>query len=207
MRRWYAQNKRDFPWRRSRVSKYKLVVSELLLQRTKAETAAAFFTEFVYRFRSWHDIAKTNESELGLVLQPIGLWKRRATSLRALAKKMVVLNGRFPKNRKELEALPGIGQYNANAILLLCHGSAQPLIDVNMARVLERVFGARQLADIRYDPYLQNLAFHVVQCKDSKEMNWAILDLASRICRISNPRCCECPLRSMCKTGKIRTCP
>ena len=207
MRKWYAQNKRDFPWRRRRVSKYKLVVSELLLQRTKAETVAGFFSKFVNRYPSWKKIAESSESELGLILQPIGLWKRRSTSLRSLARVMVPKNGRFPRDRRELEALPGIGQYIANAILLLCHNNAQPLLDVNMARVLERVFGPRQLADIRYDPYLQNLAYQVVQCRDSKEMNWAILDLASRTCRVRNPRCCECPLLSMCITGKMRECP
>jgi hypothetical protein len=57
------------------------------------------------------------------------------------------------------------GQYIANAVLLLCHGEPQPLLDVNMARVLERVFGPKKLADIRYDPYLQQLAMRIVQCK------------------------------------------
>ena len=43
----------------------------------------------------------------------------------------------------------------ANAILLVCHEQPEPLLDSNMARVIERVFGPRKLADIRYDPYLQ----------------------------------------------------
>jgi A/G-specific adenine glycosylase len=107
-------------------------------------------------------------------------------------------NGRFPKTRDELEVLPGVGQYIANAILLFCHGEAQPLLDVNMARVLERVFGPRKLADIRYDPYLQELAFNVVQCKKARELNWAILDLAATICPARNPRCNICPLEPIC---------
>ena len=84
---------------------------------------------------------------------------------------MAKRNGRFPSTRVEVEALPGVGQYITNATLLLCHGEAQPLLDVNMARVLERVFGPRKLVDIRYDPYLQNLAFEIVQCKGAKELN------------------------------------
>jgi len=111
---------------------------------------------------------------------------------------MVKKNGRLPKTRREIEALPGVGQYIANAILLLCHGEPQPLLDANMARVLERVFGSRKLADIRYDPYLQEISLRVVQCKEAKQINWAILDLAAIICRISNAHCSECPLMSMC---------
>ena len=199
---WYANNGRNFPWRRKSTSKYKLVISELLLQRTRAETVAGFFDTFIGQYPSWKKLAEAKESEIGEVIQPIGLWKRRAPTLKQLAIVMAKRNGRFPRIRAEVEALPGVGQYIANAILILCHGEAQPLLDSNMARVLERVFGPRKLADIRYDPYLQELALKVVQCKEAKEMNWAILDLAAKTCLISNPRCDECPLISMCLTAR-----
>lgn len=195
---WYANNGRNFPWRWRSASKYKMVISELLLQRTRAETVANFFDTFISRYPSWKKLAKANESEIGQVIQPIGLWKRRAQTLKQLATVMAKRNGRFPRIRAEIEALPGVGQYIANAILLLCHGEAQPLIDANMARVLERVFGPRKLADIRYDPYLQDLTFEVVQCKEAKELNWAILDLAASKCLPKKPKCNTCPLELIC---------
>lgn len=195
---WYANNGREFPWRRKSASKYKLVISELLLQRTRAETVANFFGVFISEYPSWKKLAEAKESEIGKVIQPIGLWKRRAPTLKQLAIVMARRNGRLPRTRAEIEALPGIGQYIANAILLLCHGEAQPLLDTSMARVLERVFGPRKLADIRYDPYLQELSFKAVQCKESKEINWAILDLAASKCLPKKPHCNACPLESMC---------
>jgi A/G-specific adenine glycosylase len=112
---------------------------------------------------------------------------------------MIKRNGRFPKERMDVEALPGVGQYIANAVLLFCHGMPQPLLDANMARVLERVFGSRKLADIRYDPYLQGLAKKVVECEDAGKINWAILDLAGAVCLQRKPRCTECPLEFMCR--------
>lgn len=116
-----------------------------------------------------------------------------------LAQEMANRRGRFPRTREEIEALPGIGQYIANAVLMFVHGQQQPLLDTNMARVLERVFGPRKLADIRYDPYLQGLATLVVTCEKPAEMNWAILDLAAMVCTIKNPRCIKCPVMHMCK--------
>jgi A/G-specific adenine glycosylase len=113
-------------------------------------------------------------------------------------------NGRFPEERRDIEALPGIGQYIANAVLLFCHDMPQPLLDVNMARVLERVFGPRQLADIRYDPYLQKLSEKVIKCETADELNWAILDLAATICLPRRPRCNDCPLVSMCMDAASR---
>lgn len=196
---WYAENGRNLPWRRGSTSKYKLVVSEILLQRTRAETVADFFNTFFSQYSSWKKLAGADEAEIGQVIRPIGLWKRRALTLKRLATVMAKRNGRFPRARAEIEeTLPGVGQYIANAIFLLCHGEPQPLLDANMARVLERVFGPRKLSDIRYDPYLQALAFEIVQCKEAKKLNWAILDLAASKCLPRKPRCNTCPLEPIC---------
>jgi len=79
----------------------------------------------------------------------------------------------------------------------------KPLLDVNMARVLERYFGPRQLTDIRYDPYLQNLSHQVVNHENSKQINWAILDFAALICKSRNPKCVTCFLSAGCKYYKL----
>lgn len=196
--RWFEENGRKFPWRKASASKYQYIVAEVLLQRTRAETVADFFPKFIEEFPSWKKLGSVSVGRLQSYLQPIGLWRRRGTSIQALARAMAKRSGRFPKDREAIEELPGIGQYIANAVLLFCHGEAQPLLDTNMARVLERVFGPRNLADIRYDPYLQKLALEVVQCRKAKELNWGILDLASTICLQRNPMCDICPLKSMC---------
>jgi len=201
---WFQENGRKFPWRKVSASNYQYIVAEVLLQRTRAETVADFFPKFIEEFPSWKKLGAVSVVRLQGYLRPIGLWRRRATSIQALARAMAKRNGRFPKNREAIEELPGIGQYIANAVLLFCHGEAQPLLDANMARVLERVFGPRHLADIRYDPYLQKLALEVVQCKEARKLNWAILDLAATTCRTNRPHCDECPLMSTCQAARKR---
>ena len=172
-----------------------------MLQRTCAETVAGFFPSFVRRFPSWKKLSSANEAQLRSFLKPLGLWRRRSSSIRRLAQEMVRRNGRFPKSRAEIVSLPGIGQYIANAIQLFCHRSPQPLLDVNMARVLERIFGPRKLADIRCDPFLQELAGRIVHCKTPTRINWAILDLAAAICTVKIPRCIRCPLAATCPSS------
>jgi len=196
---WYANNGRHFAWRNKSASSYHRVISEVLLQRTRAETVSAFFPQFVRDFPSWRKLAKAPESTLRRYLRPIGLWRRRAATIRKLSREMARRSGRFPEERAELETLPGVGQYVANSVLLFCHGKPQPLLDINMARLLERYFGPRKLADIRYDPYLQHLSLQVVTCDKPAKMNWAILDLAALVCKIREPKCTACPLRRECK--------
>lgn len=178
---------------------YQLVVTEVLLQQTKAETVASFYGGFFEAYPNWHSLANANPKELQVVLRPLGLWRRRAVRLIEFAKSVHQIGDELPSSREGLEQLPSVGQYVANAALLFQGVSNEPLLDSGMARVLERFFGPRKLADIRYDPYLQTLAREVVDCGNAIDVNWGILDLSSSLCRRTAPRCSECPVAEVCR--------
>jgi len=131
-------------------------------------------------------------------LKPLGLWLQKAQVFQSLAAAMEERANSLPSSRSALEELPGIGQYIASAVLLTLYNQPEPLIDVNMARALERFFGPRKLADIRYDPYLQTLSRRIVNSERSLQVNWAILDLGALICKNGTPLCLQCPLRVKC---------
>jgi A/G-specific adenine glycosylase len=175
----------------------------VLLQRTRAETVAAIYPTFFGRFTSWQVIADADIGELEKAFKPIGLWQRRARSIKALATYAAACNGVFPSTQDELAHVPAVGQYVANAILLFQHGQPSPLIDVNMARLIERYLRPRRLADIRYDPWLQAASRWLVRGADPIRVNWATLDLAHAYCQPRKPKCADCILRKWCNTGKV----
>jgi A/G-specific adenine glycosylase len=199
---WYQTNGRDFLWRSPHATSYQIVIGELLLQRTKAENVALVYKQFISSFSSWKKLSSASENEISRHISKLGLQNRRVLVLTSLSKVMIEKKGRLPKNRNELEALPGIGQYIANAILTICHGKREPLLDINMARLLERFFGPRKLADIRDDPYLQELSRSILSKGDAITLNWAILDFASKICTKNNPIHLSCPIRNKCSFSK-----
>lgn len=199
---WFAQNGREFPWRLDRASTYERVCVEVLLQRTRAETVSRFYDKFFSKFPSWQAIAATSIEELQDTLKPIGLWERRARTLAGLAAHASSLNGEFPNNRDTLQEIPAIGQYVANAIFLFQHGRPEPLLDSNMARVIERYIRPRKLADIRHDPWLQSAGKQLVATGDPIKVNWAILDIGGTLCTPVSPSCQACPLRKGCTHAK-----
>ncbi|MFC3625179.1 hypothetical protein ACFOKJ_03335 [Vogesella amnigena] len=197
---WHAWARRSFPWRADGASLYVKILVEVLLQRTRAETVARFLPGFLDRFPSWAELAVSDERALGEALKPIGLWRRRAAPLHSLALAVVESNESWPIDRESLEALPAVGQYIANAILLFVHGQRQPLMDASMARLLRRYFDlCPQKADIRHDPVLHETAYKVLAEGDAVELNWAMLDLAAMVCLPRNPRCEDCPLKRTCR--------
>lgn len=199
---WYNDFGRKFPWRSEKAPNYLLIISEIFLQRTKAETVATFLPEFIDKFPNWEYLVKATEQEIQDSLKPIGLYKQRGTRLYNLAQDLKKKNMEFPKERNELQDLSMFGQYITNAYELYILKKKSPLLDVNMSRVLERFFGKRNQADIRHDPYLQTLAYRVVNIKRSKDLNWAILDFASIVCKKRNPECYICILKQKCRKLK-----
>ncbi|WP_171170410.1 hypothetical protein [Ruegeria sp. HKCCA0370] len=195
---WFDKNGRDLPWRSLDANEFERICVEVLLQRTRAETVAGMYRNFFSRYPSWNAIALAPVEELECVLKPIGLWRRRARSLRALASYAAEQDGHFPSNPCALAKVPAVGQYVGNAILLFQHGQPRPLVDVNMARVLERYLRPRRLADIRHDPWLQEAAHWLVKCANPIRVNWAVLDFAAGLCRARNPRCNECCMLKKC---------
>lgn len=195
---WFQEHGRDFPWRRKKLSHYNLIVAEILLQRTRADTIANFYPQFIIDFPNWESLDKISTLALETYLKPLGLSKQRAPRLKELASAMIKNNNRIPNNRADLEAMPMMGQYIANATELLILKRRLPLLDVNMARLLERFFGPRKIVDIRYDLYLQKLAGCIADHVNSVEINWAILDFASLVCRAKNPICLTCIFREKC---------
>ena len=195
---WYKSSGRRFYWRRKGLSQYQYVIAEVLLQRTKAETVAKFYPLFVIEYPNWVSLANANLKDIEVYLKPIGLYTQRALRLQRLAIEMVKRKGRLPRDRQDLESIPFMGQYIANAVELVIFNQPTPLVDVNMARVIERFFGPRKMADIRYDPYLQDLAYKLVSHNQAKYINWAVLDFAALICQARKPKCNICILRQNC---------
>ena len=68
---------------------------EVLQQRTRAETIAKVYPVFFGRFSSWGDIAAAPVEELEEHFKPIGLWNKRARSMRALAEYAAARHGQF----------------------------------------------------------------------------------------------------------------
>lgn len=202
---WYEKSGRHFPWRNNGITNYQAVIAEVLLQRTKAETVTKFYKQFIKDFPNWKSLADARLSKIENYLKPIGLYRQRAKRLKNLAKEMVRRNGRLPRNRADLESIPFMGQYIANAVELVVFNEPSPLIDVNMARVLERFFGPRKMADIRYDPYLQDLAYRLVNHPKAKYINWAVLDYAALVCKALKPSCDSCSATLQCPYNQAIT--
>ncbi len=195
---WYNSNKRDFPWRKESVTNYELIFSEILLQRTKAETVAKYYYTFFERFPNWEKLVLATDQELEKIFKPLGLHTQRVGRIRKIIEEYKLKNGVLPQNRDELQESSFASLYISNAYELFVLKNKAALLDVNMSRVLSRFFNPKEVKDVRNDKLIQELAHNVINVKSCKELNWAILDYAALVCKAKKPKCNDCKLSSKC---------
>jgi len=177
-----------------------------MLQRTKAEQVISTFENFILRYPNPHVLAEASLEDIKKSIQSLGLAKR-AQGLKRLAVQLVTnYGGEIPGNEKDLLRLHWIGNYIANAILCHAYGVDVPTVDANFARVLKRVFSLQIKEPAQKDKSVWLLARSIMPYArgHSRELNLAIIDLASLICIPRNPKCSMCPLNTICDNAHTR---
>ncbi len=197
---WFERCGRTFSWREAGRNAYEVVVAEILLQRTTAGAVAQAYIPFLARYPSWTALGQAPQEELWQALRPLGLWRQKADVLLSLARTVEETGGALPASRRELERFKGVGQYTASAVLSVVYGQAEPLVDVNTARVLGRFFGFRPLPKVG-DPHLHGFARCLTVGEKSLTVSWAVLDFGALVCRARYPLCQRCPLSGSCASS------
>jgi A/G-specific adenine glycosylase len=192
-------NRRTFPWRETDDA-FRVLVAEVLLQRSRGITVAKVYDHLFMRWPDPEHLARAHESSIAAVIRPLG-FVRRAATLKALAKGVVEAGG-VPQELDELRGLPGVGPYAAGATLAVAFDKRAPVVDGVTARVYRRYFGLPDTRAASNDPGLWDLVNEATPRDRVREWNWAVLDLAALICLPKVPRCSECPLMSGCSLAR-----
>lgn len=195
---WFARRRRPFPWRRRRTP-YRVWISELMLQQTRADQALPYYERFLAKFPNVAALARASRREVLKAWEGLGYYAR-ARNAHDTARLLAGRGGRFPRTYEGLRALPGVGPYTAAAVGSLAFGLDTAVVDGNVARVLSRVmaFGGDPGA-ARSRTLLQSWAQALLVPGRAGFCNEAVMELGAVCCTPRNPRCGECPLRAVCR--------
>ena len=202
--RWFRHHGRDLPWRRTR-DPYRIVVSEFMLQQTQVSRVEAYYHRFLERYPSIESLAAAPPAAVRESWEGLGYY-RRVVNLHRLAQEVVRDHaGVIPEEPAELRRLPGVGRYTAGAVASFAFERSTPAVDTNVGRVLRRAFHPRAPKKSMIDR-LWHTAEQIVprRGKTAWAFNQAIMELGALICTAREARCAECPVRTVCATGRVR---
>jgi len=171
-----------------------------MLQKTTSKQVENVFDKFIKRYPSPEILAKASVVEIEEMIRPLGLEHLRAIRISKIAQELICqYNGEVPKDRQKLLVLPGVGDYIANATLILAYNLELPLVDTNIFRVLNRCLGIKSSKiRARTDKELWKNVQGMMPKNMAKEFNLGIIDFGALICTARNPKCSVCPMVSFC---------
>jgi len=205
--KFYARSGRHFKWRRE-ADPYRVLITEILLKKTTAKKVETIYDRFFAKYGGWGDLLSAKPRDLRRDLTYLGLQKQRAKALRELARIFRIEHwDKVPSTYDGLISLPGVGRYTANAVLCFAYGGPRPVVDVNVARVLQRFFGLPSISDVNRNESLWELAEQLLPKSHFKEYNLGVIDFAAIICRAVRPKCVECSLAPRCAYFATRLLP
>lgn len=197
---WYAKNKRDLPWRKTK-SPYKIWVSEIMLQQTRVDTVIPYYFRFITRFPGVKKLAEADLHEVLKAWEGLGYYSRVRNMHKAAKIIVEKYHGRFPKTFSEIINLPGIGRYTAGAIVSISFQLPVPVVDGNIKRVLARYFEIEtEINSTKAQKQFWQLSSDLVPKDSPGNFNQSFMELGATICLPKNPICKNCPIAFSCKT-------
>ncbi len=154
------------------------------------------------------EVAPTPEAMLALgeeglkkYIRHIGLYNGKAANIMKTCRILLEkYGGEVPRERKALEALPGVGRKTANVVLNTAFGEPTIAVDTHIFRVANRT----RLAPGRTPRQVEERLLRVVPEEFRKDAHhWLILH-GRYVCTARKPRCGACPIADLCEWPEKR---
>jgi len=141
------------------------------------------------------------EQNLKAYIKTIGLFNSKAKNIIATCKILLEkCAGEVPASRETLESLPGVGRKTANVVLNTAFGQPTLAVDTHIFRVANRTGLALGKTPLEVE---RKLLKSVPAQFLMNAHHWLILH-GRYVCKARAPRCRECIVCDLCRTGKAR---
>lgn len=187
---------KNYPWRYLE-DPYKILISEFMLHRTRADQVAPVFEVFIKTHPTIISFFEDKRESIKEQLDSLGLFWRIRKMIGAI-NELYDSYSNVPADYEALIRIDGIGPYIAGAVVCFSKNQPVALIDTNTVRVVGRVFGLDLEGEPRRRKEVRETIEDVTPNENPREFYYAMIDLAHELCHINNPDCEICPLKTIC---------
>ncbi len=196
---WYRANARPLPWRENRDA-YRVLVSEVMLQQTRAEAVKPYFARFLAALPTVAALAAAEEDTLLKLWEGLGYYSRVRNLQRAAQRVVTDFGGVIPADVSALRSLPGVGRYTAGAVASIAYDIPAPAVDGNVLRVLARL--TDDATDVMLPAAKTAAEAALAPCIPSPgagDFTQSLIELGALVCLPGEPRCGDCPVALLCR--------
>lgn len=200
---WYEQSKRMLPWR-DNPTPYRVWISEIMLQQTRVEAVIPYFNQFITQLPDVQALSVVDDDVLNKLWEGLGYYSRVRNLKKAAIQIINEFNGVIPANMKDLESLPGIGNYTSGAILSIAFQQRFTAVDGNVLRVFARLTANRSnIKDPNTKKAIKELVYSLLPTDRIGDFNQGLMEIGAKVCLPNGtPLCAICPLQIFCESYK-----
>ncbi|KAK2461003.1 hypothetical protein APHAL10511_006944 [Amanita phalloides] len=200
---------------------YEVWVSEVMLQQTQVITVVPYYNRWMKKFPTLDKLAASDIEQVNALWKGLGYYTRATRLLMGAQKVVKKMGGRIPDNAKDLQTKRAryrpiqCGCYMFHCIWRAgsCYG--------NVHRLLSRLLAirappkAKATLDLMWEAATRLVQMEEKLCSSEPEVkenavlnmahsqypgdiNQALIELGSTVCKVRDPRCDVCPLRNWC---------
>src|SRR5476651_2503163 len=94
--KWFAQNARDLPWRRTH-DPYAIWISEIMLQQTQVKTVIPYWERWMRQLPTIRSLAKAPQQKIHKLWEGLGYYTRVRNAQKAAQVILTQHGGKFPE--------------------------------------------------------------------------------------------------------------
>src|SRR6185437_9319479 len=182
-------------------SPLQLIVATILSAQSTDQRVNIVTRDLFKKYKSAKDYAEAPPEQLEADIRSTGFYRSKAKSLRGMAQALIDRHGgKVPQTMEELVELPGVGRKTANVVL----GNAFEknigiVVDTHVTRLANRLHLAGHDSDaVKIEQDLMK----IVPPEDWTLFSHLLIYHGRAICPARKPKCEQCPILSLCPTGK-----
>ena len=175
---------------------YTLLVAVVLSAQATDASVNLATRDLFERVKTPQQMLALGEEALRDQIKTIGLFNTKAKNVIALSRALIRdFGGEVPRNRADLESLPGVGRKTANVVLNTAFGEETFAVDTHVFRVGNRTGLAPGKAPDDVEAKLDKI---VPQPFRRDAHHWLILH-GRYVCKARTPQCWRCVVADLCR--------
>jgi endonuclease-3 len=177
-------------------SNFELLISVILSAQATDVSVNKATTKLFTIANTPEAIKKLGLRKLTDYIKSIGLFKTKAENILKTCSILIEkFDGEVPKNREDLESLPGVGRKTANVVMNTAFGIPTIAVDTHIFRVSNRTKIARGKSVLEVEKKLLKL---IPQDFLQNAHHWLILH-GRYTCKARTPLCKDCCIARLCE--------
>lgn len=178
---------------------WQLLIATILSAQCTDERVNIVTKDLFAKYRSVEELAQADIADLEEIIHSVGFYTTKARNIKACAERIVTeFGGEVPHDIEDLTSLAGVGRKTANVIRGNIFNEPSIVVDTHVKRISGKLGLTEETDPVKIEYELME----ILPKEHWIRYNMQIITHGRKICVARCPKCAECFLGDLCKSGE-----